>query len=105
MAISAITPRQVFDLGGNQKMILGSFTPDNSWLAAGEVLSITGVERIEELWVTGGSSATVAVRFEWDPASQKILAFRTDQVDDYQEAIPDTTDISALTLRCVAIGQ
>lgn len=105
MAIAAVTPNDIFDIGGNLKIAFGSFTPDNSWLAAGESLSITGMEKIKALTVYGGSTATVGVRFEWDEANQKVLAFRTDQADDFQEAIPDTTDISAVTAYFYAFGQ
>ena len=108
MAVGAVTPRQITDIGGNHKLILGtiSIAADNSWLAAGEVITVTGVERIEELIITGGSGAANSYSFEWNADDQKLLAFRTDQVDDPKEAVPDTTDLSALTaLRFLAIGQ
>jgi hypothetical protein len=108
MAVGAVTPKAIRDIGGTDKLITGtiSLAADASWLAAGEVISITGVEYIEELIVTGGSGAATGYKWEWEPNGQKLLAFRVDQTDDPQEAVPDTTDLSGLTaLRFLAIGQ
>lgn len=100
MAISAITTDLEIDLGGTYTLVIGTFTPDNSWLAAGEVISITG----------HSSNSIRSARFESKGgyifrldntlgSSVKVLAYYGDNnnaADGPLIAVPDTTDISAI---------
>lgn len=94
-----------FDIGGNYKQYFGTIVPDDSWLAAGEVVDFSGNERIDHLVVTGGGAGYV---FQWDAAGQKLLAYYADYdavADGALVAVPDATDLDALTLTFVAWGQ
>jgi hypothetical protein len=109
MAVAA-TVHSTGKLGGdtNLELKIGtiSIAGDASWLAAGEAITGLGWDRTERLIITGGSGAANAYSWEWDSANQVLKAYRTDQVDDPAEAVPDTTDLSALTaLEFLAVGQ
>lgn len=109
MAVAA-TVHQTGKFGGDTNLEIKfgtlSIAGDASWLAAGEAITGMGWENIYRLWITGGSGAANRYQWEWDSGSQVLKAFRTDQVDDPAEAVPDTTDLSALTaLEFVALGQ
>lgn len=82
---------------------------DNSYPTGGEVIAET------DLQLAVGSLKYVAVHqvapadtnalvFSFDYTNKKIMAFRTDQVDDFLEQVPNTTDLSTVTLRIFAIG-
>jgi hypothetical protein len=104
MAATATVHKSV-SLGDSLFLYMGTIALDNSALAAGEPIDVSANNRFERLIVTGGSGAANGYRHEWDSANQALKSYRTDQVDDAQEAVPDTTDLSALTaLEFVAFG-
>src|SRR5690349_8178099 len=95
MAIAAITIDDEFDLGGTALLGIGTFTPDSSWLAAGEVIDITGRGTIR----SARFESKGGYIFRFDKASQSVLAYYGDNnnaADGPLIAVPDTTDISAI---------
>lgn len=107
MAVAATTVQGPFRLSGDANLEgrIVKLEPDNSWLAAGEVIAITGMERIEALLVYDGGGGYV---WRFTTADQKLLAYYGDYseaADGALVAVPDTTDLSALDLYAVALGQ
>lgn len=71
----------------------GRFTPDSSWLAAGEVVDVDGLTRIDDMTpvVKGGYVFTL------NPATQTVLGFYGDNnnaSDGPLIAIPDAVDLT-----------
>lgn len=78
----------------------GGEAPASGWPAALE-LSASGA--IRQMTIGGGGGAAVGVVPEWDAANDKVKLYRTDQVDDFQEELPNGTSISSV-LRFEAKG-
>lgn len=94
MAIAAMVP-EVNLKDSTYDLIVAHFTPDASWLAAGEVVSIAGHGPIASMMIEpqGGYS------FRFVASSQKIIATWGDNnnaADSAGVAVPDATDISAI---------
>src|SRR5688572_19871014 len=88
---------------GNSYFISGSFVPDSSWLATGEVIAIADsqhdvtIERINSLWGGGGGYV-----LQFDKQNQEAMLYRADYdavADGPLVAVPDTTDLSAQTIQ------
>lgn len=90
----ALTIDRSYKLAAGMRECWGRFTPDNSWLAAGEAVAVTGLTRIDfmEPIVAGGYV------FRLDVAAQKIVGYYSDNnnaADGPLIAIPDATDVTA----------
>jgi hypothetical protein len=101
MALTAVITDKI-ELGGTKREYWVVLTPDNSWAATGEPLTLTGMERIASFQVqpTGGYT------FSWDAANQKLLAYMGDNdgVADGPGVEASTKDLSALRPIGVAKG-
>lgn len=60
--------------------------------------------RIHMVHIEGGGAAATGVVAKYDYAADKILLFRTDQIDDTLEELPNATAI-AQVLRAEFIGE
>lgn len=90
-------------------------TPDNSWLAAGEVIDLTAY--FSEIHWASVASCTAISGYKLDviiPADGNDIASNTVKITAHRSAgsaaamaaVPDTTDISALAeLRLLVIGK
>jgi len=93
-AVLAINPRRTIKHAAGVREYFGTFTPDSSWLAAGEAIDVDGcavVDHVEP--ITKGGYV-----FYFDPATQKMLGYYADNnnaSDGPLIAIPDATDVTA----------
>lgn len=90
-------------LARGMKLEIGKFTPDNSWLAAGEEMSF-GFTPVAVFIENKGGYV-----FEYDYTNSKVLAYYADYdaaADGALIAVIDTTDISSAcaNTRYMAIG-
>ncbi len=98
---AVVTVKKKVSIGDTENLIYGKIAFDASYPTGGEAIAITGVEKIDTLISPGSGGYS----FAFDDATQKLLAYRTDQVDDPQEQVPDTTDLAALTaIPFIAVG-
>lgn len=85
------------------KMEIGKFTPDSSWLAAGEAMSFGFTPIMVQVENKGG------IMFEYDYTNSKMLAYYFDYdaaADGAAIAVIDTTDLSSICAdtRYIAYG-
>lgn len=85
------------------KMEFGKFTPDTSWLAAGEAMSFGFTPTLVLIENKGG------IVFEYDYTNSKMLAYYADYdavADGALIVVPDTTNLSVICAdtRYVAYG-
>ena len=94
---------------GNSRLVVGTIVPDASYPTGGETVTIADsandvtLERIEHLQANGGGYIGV-----WDKPNQKLLLYYSDNnnaSDGPLIEVPNTTDLSAITLNFLAIGQ
>lgn len=108
MALAVVDLVSQCDIEGTGlAMRVAKITPDNSWLAAGESLTAADLQLGSIHYINAvqdAPTASTAVHFAYDHTNSKLMAFRTDQADDFLEPLPDTTDISATVIRVFAIG-
>lgn len=77
-------------------------TPDASWLAAGESLTLTDyVPVIETVSLDGGASGYV---WQYDRTNKKLLAYEAGADGAALDAVADTTDLSAQTVHITVTG-
>lgn len=90
---------------GSRRFEIVDITPDSSWLAAGEALTPAelGFASIDFILFESVGGYV----FKYDRTNQKVLAY----YGDYDPAaagpltaVPDTTDIDAVTVRALVIG-
>ena len=75
------------------KMEIGKFTPDASWLAAGETMSFGFTPIMVQIENKGG------VVFEYDYTNEKMLAYYFDyngEADGVAIPVADTVDLSTI---------
>jgi hypothetical protein len=80
---------------------------DNSYPTGGEAITAAQLQLSSILAISiiqKTPADTNALNFGYDFTNNKIMAFRTDQVDDFQEQVPNATDLSTVTVRVLAIG-
>lgn len=89
---------------GNVKECYGTVTFDSSYPAGGEAVTAAqfGLSELLDLVPQGVSTNGYSPRY--DKANKKLLMFRTDQTDDPAEQVPNTTDLSAESVRVKALG-
>jgi hypothetical protein len=98
---AVVTLTKHVSLGDTEKLYWGKIAFDSSYPSGGELIAIPGVEKIDVLIAQGLSG----YGFEWYESGQKLVATRTDQVDDPEEQVPDTMDLASLTaIPFIAIG-
>ncbi len=91
---------------GNSFLFWGSATFDASYPTGGEAFAITSpvkIEKIDQLRANGGGYVG-----EWDAANQKLKAMYSDNnnaADGPLIQVPDTTDLSAVTVGFIGVGQ
>jgi hypothetical protein len=97
---ATLTESRTIDIGQSQALCFGTIALDSSFLAAGEPIDATGDLGYSDLWITGTSSGYVG---SWDAANQKLLMYRQTAATGALVAVPDTTDLSAVTVHYGAI--
>lgn len=97
MALSVtVTNRNV---AGNLRIHTGTMSFDSSYPTGGEPITPADVgfgSTIQDMQIRP-LGAALGYNFSFDRVNLKVLAFRTDQVDDPEEEAPDTTNLSTLT--------
>jgi hypothetical protein len=99
---ATLTVDERIQLGGNKTLVLGRVALDSSHLAAGEAIDSSTDENFDRLLSAGGGTAAQGFGyvFAWDKANQKLVVGYADNnnaSDGPLIAVPDTTDLSALT--------
>lgn len=103
--MAAVTVNRSIELGGTDKLYVGTIAFDSSYPTGGEALDATANEQLDYVFCThqGGYS------FAWDAANQKLLAYYCDYdagADGPLIQVPNTTDLSALTaVPFIGVGQ
>lgn len=102
LTITSVTGKQSM---GSRRFEVVDITPDSSWLAAGEALTAAtlGFQSIDFMLIESAGGYV----FRYDRANSKVLAYRADYdavADGALAAVPDTTDISAVTARALIVG-
>ena len=92
------------EVPGSRKEVVGVITLDSSYVTGGEAVTLAqlGLSRLDYLVVTAG----VGYLPTWDGSltSPKILVYRQTAVTGAFAEVPATTDVSAVTVRFLAIG-
>jgi hypothetical protein len=93
MAVSLTITKSIKHAAGVREC-WGLFTPDSSWLAAGEVVDVDGLVAVDHMEpiIKGG------YLFMMDYSTQKMLGYYADNnnaSDGPLIAIPDATDVTA----------
>lgn len=102
---AVVTVNRSIELGGTDKLYVGTIAMDSSYPTGGEALDASGNEQLDYVFCShsGGYS------FHWDAANQKLLVYYADYdavADGALIQVPNTTDLSALTaVPFIAIGQ
>jgi hypothetical protein len=82
-------------------------TLDNSYPTGGEAVTAAQCQLASitsAIVMQDAGADTNSVRATWDHTNLKIMCWRTDQVDDFQEQIPNATDLSTVTLYMWVVG-
>lgn len=92
------------EVPGSRKEVVGVITLDSSYVTGGEAVTLAqlGLSRLDYLVVTAG----VGYLPTWDGSltSPKILVYRQTAATGAFVEVPATTDVSAVTVRFLAIG-
>lgn len=102
LTVTSVTGKQSM---GSRRFEIVDITPDSSWLAAGEALTVAqlGFQSIDFILFESAGGYV----FKYDRANAKLLAYYGDNnnaADGALIAVPDTTDISAAVVRALIIG-
>lgn len=92
---------------GNRRYHTGTLDFDSSYPTGGEPITVANVGFISEIndMTFAALGAALGYDVKFDRVNSKVMVFRTDQVDDPAEEVPDTTNLSTLTgVQWTAIG-
>jgi hypothetical protein len=92
------------EVPGNRKMVVGVITLDSSYVTGGEAVTLAqlGLSRLDFLCLTAG----IGYLPTWDGSttSPKVLVYRQTAATGAFAEVPNTTDMSATTVRFLAYG-
>lgn len=92
------------EVPGNRKMVMGTITLDSSYVTGGEPVTLAqlGLSRLDFLNVSAGVGYLPA----WDGSvtTPKILVYRQTAATSALIEVPNTTDVSTVTVRFLAYG-
>ena len=92
------------EVPGNRKQVVGVITLDSSYVTGGEPVTLAqlGLTRLDFLILTAG----VGYLPTWDgsTSSPKVLVYRQTAATGAFAEVPNTTDMSATTVRFLAVG-
>ena len=94
---------------GNSTLVTGSFVPDTSYPTGGEAFAIADTQNdvtLERLTHVAGNGGGYII--EWDKANQKaklMFGDNNNAADGPLIEVANTTDLSAVTVNFLAIGQ
>jgi hypothetical protein len=77
----------------------GTYTTNGEVTTAGILKDLGFSTKVTAYMPQGGGGAAVGVASEYDFANNKVKLYRTDQVDDFQEELPNATSLTGITLR------
>ena len=96
---------------GASNAVVVECTGDTSYPTGGYPLTaaLTGLDRVGASSITfpvsgGPTGAAVGYRPVYDYANQKIMLFRTDQIDDPMEEVPNATSVSTAVWRALLLS-
>jgi hypothetical protein len=72
----------------------GGEAPTNGFLRDLELSA-----KVVQANIGGGGGAAVGVVADYDYAANKVKLYRTYQIDDFQEEVPNATSLTGITLR------
>lgn len=79
----------------------GGESPTNGWLKA---LELPASGKVTDFNPQFGGGAAVGVGAQYDRTNNKVLLFRTDQIDDFNEELPAATSLTGITLEATVKG-
>lgn len=92
------------EVPGNRKMVSGVITLDSSYVTGGEAVTLAqlGLSRLDFLCLTAG----IGYLPTWDGSTTapKVLVYRQTAATGAFAEVPNTTDMSATTVRFLAYG-
>lgn len=92
------------EVPGNRKMVSGVITLDSSYATGGEAVTLAqlGLSRLDFLCLTAG----IGYLPTWDGSTTapKVLVYRQTAATGAFAEVPNTTDMSATTVRFLAYG-
>jgi hypothetical protein len=92
------------EVPGSRKEVIGVITFDSSYATGGEAVTLAqlGLSRLDYLIVTAG----IGYLPTWDGSltTPKVLLYRQTAATGAFAEVPSTTDMSATTVRFLAIG-
>jgi hypothetical protein len=92
------------EVPGSRKEVVGVITFDSSYPTGGEVVTLAelGLSRLDYLSVSAG----IGYLPTWDgsTSSPKVLLYRQTAATGAFAEVPNTTDMSATTVRFLAVG-
>lgn len=96
----------------SKKRVVAELTFSSTYTTGGEAPTSgykaqLGYTQIDFVSLEGGAGAdqpTLGVRAKYDYATDKITLWRTDQVDDYAEEVPNGTSIASIIIRGEFVG-
>jgi hypothetical protein len=92
------------EVPGSRKEVIGVITFDSSYATGGEAVTLAqlGLSRLDYLVVTAG----IGYLPTWDGSltTPKVLLYRQTAATGAFAEVPSTTDMSATTVRFLAIG-
>lgn len=108
MAVAAVIGDEF--VGGARFERVITVTWDAAYVAAGEALVLSELKVPDVTYVSDGvarnsSGDTFLASWDGSTTAPKLIASRTDQVDDFGEQVPATPDLSAFTSRHLVISK
>jgi hypothetical protein len=97
---TTLTESKAIPIGQGQALCFGTLLFDSSYPTSGEIIDATGDLGYSDFWVTGTSSG---YHGSWDPVNQKLLMYQQSAATSALTQVPNTTDLSAVTVHYGAI--
>lgn len=92
------------EVPGNRKITTATITFDSSYATGGEsvVISDLGLQRLDHLVVDAG--AGYLAKWDGSTTAPKILLYRQTAATSALVEVPSTTDMSAISVKVLALG-
>jgi hypothetical protein len=98
--MATLTETDAIPIGQSRALCFGTFAFDSSYPTGGEAFDAAGDIGYTRLWIT---SATTGYAATLDRANQKIMMWQQSAATSALTQVPNTTDLSAVTVEYAAI--
>jgi hypothetical protein len=76
----------------------GTYTTNGEAPTNGFLKDLGFSSKVTAAHIQGGGGAAVGVASEYDKVNNKVKLYRTDQIDDFGEELPNGTSLTGVTL-------